>query len=170
MDPDKIDDFDDYREMALETAPEDVDEEFIRKAGPLGRLMQGACGVISEYGEYHSAIDPNEKRRERGDMLWYVALLVEGADKLGDLRLHTDEQGQVATTIYGLFGAIGDLIFQGKDGAADDACEHVESLYSRLMRRIDDPTRVMRENIAKLSDRYPDGYEPGGGQRGGNDA
>jgi hypothetical protein len=161
MDPDEIDNFEDYIEAALKTAPD---------GSPVDRLHQGALGTIAEYREYNSAIDPDEKRRERGDMLWYLALLCEGANAIGDLLLHTDEQGAISASLYQLCGAVEDYAHQGKDGAADDVCEHVASLYSRLMRRIDDPTRVMRENIAKLSDRYPDGYEPGGGQRGGNDA
>jgi len=65
------DHFDDYIRAVLRTAP-DHDE-------PGGQLQQGALGLIAEYREYNSAIDPDDKRDERGDMLWYLALLVDGA-------------------------------------------------------------------------------------------
>lgn len=151
------DDFDDYIRAVLRTAPD--------HDGPGERLQQGALGLIAEYREYQSAIDPGDKRDERGDMLWYLALSIDGARTIGDVRLHTDEQGPLSTALYELCGAIEDWRYQQKDGAADDVCEHVEAVHSRLMRRIDEPVRVMRENIAKLDERYPDGYEPGGGDR-----
>jgi len=151
------DHFDNYIEAVLRTAP-DHDE-------PGEQLQQGALGLIAEYREYYSAIDPDDKRAERGDMLWYVALLVDGSRAIGDVRLHTDEEGSLATAMYELCGAIEGWKYQQKDSAADDVCGHVESLYSRLIQRVDEPIEVMRANINKLTDRYPDGFEAGGGQR-----
>jgi len=151
------DHFDDYIRAVLRTAPD--------HDGPGDQLQQGALGLIAEYREYNSAIDPDDKRDERGDMLWYLALLVDGAQAIGGVRLQTDEQGSLSTAMYELCGAIEGWRYQKKDGAADDVCGHVEALYSRLIRRVDEPIEVMRANIDKLTDRYPDGFEAGGGNR-----
>jgi len=158
MTPDDIDDFDDYIEATRETAPDQ---------SPFRDIVQGTWGLDAEQHELHRAMSDEERRSEIGDLFWYFARVVSGIRARYDvdpLNHEQTDQPRLSIAHQMLCDALEGHEFQRKIGAHKVA-RAAGRVVGCLRMKVDEPVEIMRANIDKLTDRYPDGFEAGGGQR-----
>jgi len=155
---DDIDNFDDYIEATEQTAPDQP---------PFRDIVQGTWGLSAEQHELNRAMSDEERRAEIGDLMWYAARLVDGIRARYDVdpldHVQTD-QPRLSVAHRLLCDALKGAEFQRKVGAHKVA-RAAGRVVGALLMKVDEPVEIMRANIDKLTDRYPDGYEAGGGQR-----
>jgi hypothetical protein len=164
---DRITSFPEYRRAALETAPDQ---------SPRKHLQQGALGLPGEWREYREVRGSGELSEkaidELGDCFWYAALVAEGCRQIsGDRLLRNEPDSAILTPHFRrLSGAVEGYCYQEKADALETIDEELSAIVWLLHQETcgEAPT-VWRYNLVKLSGRYPDGWEAGGGQReGGN--
>jgi len=152
------DDFDDYIEATEHTAPDQP---------PFLDIVQGSWGLSGEQHELNRVMSDEERREEVGDLFWYAARLVSGTRARYDVdpldHVQTD-QPRLSVAHRILCDTLKSAKFQRKVGAHKVA-RAAGRLVGCLRMKVDDPVEVMRANIDKLTERYPDGFEAGGGQR-----
>ena len=163
-----------YQQAAQRTSPPDHD-----------KLMNGLLGLIGESGEIVDTIKkqkyqgmPEEKAlprmtEELGDVMWYVAEACAGIGKSiadvdaltqhGELCTHSIEACAVRMVRMACdaFFAINQL--EVRDYAAIVAIRRLGEIWL-MIRSICNhmgvqPETVMRENVKKLSKRYPKGFD-----------
>lgn len=152
----------------------DVLEEYIRQTrqtapeqDSVRDLLQATLGLPAERLEKRRALDAEERAEEWGDSFWYAARMIDAIRELYDVEpLDHLEGGACQITIsYGeTCDSLKSLEFQ-QTCEAEEVARKAGKLLHSMWQAAPDPERILHLNIRDLQERYPEGFETGGGNR-----
>lgn len=177
----RIESFDQYRDLALRTLAMDV------KVDPLKVTMNAACGLSSEVGEIVELmqgveIDSTHMQKELGDWMWYWSLMGHAYGLANSFSAMTDmvpkfqsvlqetedwaPHPRMGTTLVIETGAINEFVKKHWfHKHTPDVAVMGRLLYSSLRAWIEivnhygyDASEILGTNIEKLRKRYPEGF------------
>lgn len=130
------------------------------------KLINGALGLCGEVNEYvRERLYIENRVREAGDVMWYVAEIAEGLGvTIADIAAIDEYSG---SDIYNEAALIADAVkkyaFQGHKIEKYEIMRGLNVIMSSIARRMTDfgynMDDILRGNVEKLLKRYPDGFD-----------
>lgn len=145
--------FEEYIPLAMRTLPEGRSTE--------ENLVNACLGLAGEIAEYETADNRADKLEELGDIYWYIALMVSNYDYTPMYIKHS--KGSFLTPVGAISDVVKKTIFQGHWLSKGVIDIHISKLLSNIEYDCNilgvTPSQIMGENVAKLKERFPQGFE-----------
>lgn len=160
--------FSEYMDGAAQTMPEELGSRDL-----LADAALGMCGEAGEILEVLEGLEPAELDDELGDGWWYVAAAYHALEiRPAEVTEATDAPEVERLDLFRAACRVAECAKKVRYHH-DPLEEHRDAIlaglriYATVLSSLSDTAdaEIWRANIAKLADRYPEGFVPGGGER-----